>query len=196
VEALVSEARRLGLRTHLDGARLWNAAAASGIDEARWAALFDSVQVCFSKGLGAPVGSCVAGPREWITRARHYRKRFGGGMRQAGIIAAGALHALRHHRDRLGEDHARARRLAEALAGLQGFAVDPAATETNIVVAHLAPGAADPEAWVAGLRGRDVAVVRFGASALRMVVHLDVDDEGLDFAIRAVRETAAELGGR
>jgi threonine aldolase len=194
VEALTAEAAIHGLRTHLDGARIWNAAVASGIPEARWVSSFDSVQVCFSKGLGAPVGSCVAGPRDWVDRARHYRKRFGGGMRQAGIIAAGALHALRHHRERLAEDHARARRMAAALAGLPGFAVDPAETETNIVVARLAPGVADPQRWVEALSVRSVAVVRFGPAALRMVTHLDIDDDALDFAVRAVREVAAELG--
>jgi threonine aldolase len=194
VEALVAEAARLGLSTHLDGARIWNAAAASGIPESRWATSFDSVQVCYSKGLGAPIGSCVLGRRSWIDRARHFRKRFGGGMRQVGIIAAGALHALRHHRERLQEDHARARRLAEALAGLPGFAVEPTETETNIVVARLAPGAAGPVRWVEALRARGVSVVPFGPSALRMVTHLDIDDAALDLAIREVRAAAAQLG--
>jgi threonine aldolase len=194
LETLTAGAKGHGLKTHLDGARIWNAAAASGIAEDRWASSFDSVQVCYSKGLGAPVGSCVTGTRVWVERARHYRKRFGGGMRQAGIIAAGALHALRHHRARLAEDHARAGRLAAELAGLPGFAVDPAETETNIVVARLAPGAASPQRWVDALRARGVAVVRFGPSALRMVTHLDVDDDALDFAVRAVREVAQELG--
>lgn len=194
LQSLTAEAARCGLRTHLDGARIWNAAAASGIPEALWASSFDSVQVCFSKGLGAPVGSCVAGPRVWVETARHYRKRFGGGMRQAGIIAAGALHALRHHRGRLPEDHARAQRLAVALAGLPGFVVDPAETETNIVVARLAPGAAGPERWVEALRARGVAVVPFGPAALRMVTHLDIDEAALEIAVHAVRETAAELG--
>jgi threonine aldolase len=194
LESLTAEAVKLGLRTHLDGARIWNAAAASGIPEARWAASFDSVQVCFSKGLGAPVGSCVVGPRGWIDLARHYRKRFGGGMRQAGIVAAGALHALRHHRGRLAEDHARARRLAEALVGLPGVAVDPEETSTNMVVTRLIPGAAAPERWVEALRERGVAVVRFGPAALRMVTHLDIDDAALDLAVREVRAVAAELG--
>lgn len=194
IEALTAEAAAHGLRTHLDGARIWNAAAASGIPEMRWVLSFDSVQVCFSKGLGAPVGSCVLGSRGWVDRGRHYRKRFGGGMRQAGIIAAGALYALRNHRERLAEDHARAMRLAVALAGLPGFAVDPAQTETNIVVARLAPGAADPPRWVEALLARGVAVVRFGPRALRMVTHLDVDDAALDFAVEAVRGVAAELG--
>jgi threonine aldolase len=196
LESLTAEATRHGLRTHLDGARIWNAAAASGVPEARWTSSFDSVQVCYSKGLGAPVGSCVAGPRDWIGMARHYRKRFGGGMRQAGIIAAGALHALRHHRGRLGEDHARAQRLATALADLADFAVDPVQTETNIVVARLAAGAAGPDRWAEALRARGVAVVPFGAAALRMVTHLDIDDGALEIAVRAIRETASELTGR
>jgi threonine aldolase len=194
LESLTAEAANLGLRSHLDGARIWNAAAASGISEARWAASFDSVQVCFSKGLGAPVGSCVVGSRGWIDLARHYRKRFGGGMRQAGIVAAGALHALRYHRGRLADDHVRARRLAEGLVGLPGIAVDPEETATNIVVTRLTPAAAAPERWVAALRERGVAVVRFGPAALRMVTHLDIDDAALDLAVREVRAVAAELG--
>ncbi len=196
LDALTAEASARGLRTHLDGARIWNAAAESGIPEARWAASFDSVQVCFSKGLGAPVGSCVVGMRTWVEQARRHRKRFGGGMRQAGIIAAGALHALRHHRERLAEDHARARRLARALADLPAFAIDPQETETNIVVARLAAGAPAPPEWVAALRDRGVAVVPFGPSALRMVTHLDLDDAAVDFAVREIRAVAAELAGR
>ena len=118
-------ARGHGLALHLDGARLWNASAASGVAERDYAAPFDTVNVCFSKGLGAPVGSALAGTRELIARARRFRKQFGGGMRQAGIIAAGALHALEHHRARLAEDHENARRLAGALADLPAVRVDP-----------------------------------------------------------------------
>ena len=125
--------RENGLRLHLDGARLWNAAVASGVAEREFASLFDSVSVCFSKGLGAPVGSALCGSRELIQRARRFRKMFGGGMRQAGILAAGALFALEHHRARLAEDHSNARALAEGLAGLPGVELDPAAVETNLV---------------------------------------------------------------
>jgi threonine aldolase len=193
VQALTVEARRHGLSLHLDGARLWNAAVRSGRPEWEWAALFETVSVCFSKGLGAPVGSAVAGPRALVERARFVRKRLGGGMRQAGIIAAGALHALRHHRARLEEDHRRARRLAHDLAETPGFALDPAEVETNIVVGRLAAGAADPAIWVDRLRARGVGVVPFGARALRMVTHLDLDDAGLEFAVREVRAVARDL---
>ena len=190
---LTSEASAHGLATHLDGARLWNAAAASGTAERVFASLFDSVSVCYSKGLGAPVGSAVAGRAAWIAEARRHRKRFGGGMRQAGIIAAGALYALQRNRARLPEDHERARRLAHRLTGIPGFAVDPAVVETNIVVARLAAGAAEPDSWVRALADRGIGVVRFGPRALRMVTHLDVSEEGLELAVSQCRAVAAEL---
>ena len=117
---------------HLDGARLWNASAASGIPEKTYASHFDSVSVCFSKGLGAPVGSCLAGTAEFIAKARRFRKMFGGGMRQAGIIAAGALYALENHRARLAEDHANAKALAEGVAKLTGVEVDVSGVQTNM----------------------------------------------------------------
>jgi len=194
VQELTSDARRLGLRTHLDGARLWNAALASGKPESEWAALFDTVSVCFSKGLGAPVGSAVAGTREWIARAHHYRKRFGGGMRQAGIIAAGALHALRHHRARLTEDHARARKLAEGLSALPGLQVNPADVDTNIVVVGVTRES--PARWRDFVAERGVRVVPFGSDAFRLVTHLDVDDAGIACALAAFREASKELAGR
>jgi threonine aldolase len=195
VRALCAEASGQGILTHLDGARLWNAAAATGIEEARWAALFDSVSVCFSKGLGAPVGSAVAGSRAWVQEARHYRKRLGGGMRQVGIIAAGALHALRHHRARLAEDHERARRLASGLAGLPGLALDPASVETNIIVAPLSETAASPAHWCAALAQHEVLAVAFGDRALRLVLHLDVNEEDLDHALAVFRQVAPGLAG-
>jgi len=129
--------RERGIRLHLDGARLWNAAVASGVSERELSAEFDSVAVCFSKGLGAPVGSALCGSLEFIRRARRFRKMFGGGMRQAGIIAAGALHALEHHRTRLAEDHANARALATGMSSLPGIELDPADVETNIVIARM-----------------------------------------------------------
>jgi threonine aldolase len=193
VSELTEEARRFGLRTHLDGARLWNAAVASGIPEPRWADLFDSVSVCYSKALGAPIGSAVAGRRSFIERARHYRKRFGGGMRQVGIIAAGALHALRHHRARLDEDHLRAQMLARGLAGLAAVELDPASVDTNIVVVPLAAGAAPPEAWCRELAERSVLAVPFGSSGLRVVAHLDIGDDDVERALQAFREVAPRL---
>lgn len=194
VRSATGEASRLGLKTHLDGARIWNAAAKSGIREAEWSSLFDTVSACYSKGLGAPVGSAVAGPKDWIAKARHYRKRFGGGMRQVGILAAGALHGLRHHRARLLDDHDRARRLAEALAGFPGIALRPDSVETNIVVVPLKPEAAAPAAWCAALAEREILAVPFGERGIRLVVHLDVSDEDVDAVRQAFVEIAPALG--
>src|SRR5687768_1429797 len=127
-------AHEAGLRTHLDGARLWNATAATGIAEAKWAQHFDTVSVCFSKGLGAPVGSALAGTKEAIKEARRHRKLFGGAMRQAGIIAAGALYALQHNRERLVDDHANAQVVAEAIRDTDGLTLTPEVVDTNIII--------------------------------------------------------------
>jgi threonine aldolase len=179
-------ARRRGLATHLDGARLFNAAAALGGDvrgNARViAAPFDSVSVCFSKGLGAPVGSVLVGSRDFIAAARRWRKMLGGGLRQAGVLAAAALHALDHHVERLADDHALARRLAAGLEGVPGLAVDP--QQTNMVFAHVRGERA--EGLVAHLKSRGVLAT--GLYDLRFVTHLDVDAAGVDRAIAAVRE--------
>jgi threonine aldolase len=174
-------ARRHGLCLHLDGARLWNASVASGVAEREYAARFDTVAVCFSKGLGAPVGSALAGPRELIQRARRFRKQFGGGMRQVGILAAGALHALEHHRERLMEDHQHARRLADGLAELPGVELDPATVETNIVRFQVRrPSAA---AVVEGLRAQGIWLLATGPDTLRAVTNLDVSADDLERAI-------------
>ena len=129
IKAVTDVARERGVKTHLDGARLWNASAATGIPEKAYAQYFDSISVCFSKGLGAPVGSALCGTRDYIKRARRFKQQFGGGFRQAGIIAAGALHAVRHHRARLVEDHAHAKLLAQGIANCPGICIDPAAVE-------------------------------------------------------------------
>jgi len=169
-------ARERGLASFLDGARLWNAAVASGRSEAELAAPFDLVSVAFSKGLGAPGGSLLAGSRELIQRANRSRRRLGGAMRQVGIFAAAALHGVEHHRARLAEDHANARRLAERLAGCPGVRLDLASVQTNIVVFHLEPGAAaaDAAALVAAARARGVLLNAFGPRTVRAVTHLDV----------------------
>jgi threonine aldolase len=179
-------ARRHDLTTHLDGARLFNAAVALGGDayaNAREIARhFDTVSVCFSKGLGAPVGSALVGPRELIQRAHRWRKMLGGGMRQSGLLAAAALHAMDHHIARLADDHALAKRLAEGLAGLPGLSVEP--PQTNIVFADLhGPRAAG---LMAHLKARGVLAT--GLYKLRFVTHLDVDADGVDRAVAAVRE--------
>ncbi len=171
-----------GLATHLDGARLFNAIVASGAEPARLVRGFDSVSVCFSKGLGAPVGSVLAGSKDFIARARRVRKSLGGGLRQAGVLAAAALYALDHHVERLADDHALAKRLADGLARIPGIGVT--APDTNIVFAEVSDGRT--EALLAHLQQRDVLAT--GLIGLRFVTHLDVDADGIDRAIAAVGE--------
>ena len=187
IEAATTLARERGLATHLDGARLFNAAVASGgpaKDVAQQIAKhFDSVSVCFSKGLGAPVGSALVGSRELIARAHRVRKMLGGGMRQAGVLAAAALHALDHHVDRLSDDHANARALAEGLQGLSGVRVQP--PQTNILFVDLAPEKA------AGVveRLRAAGVLCTGLYRLRFVTHLDVSADDVQRALAILRAT-------
>jgi threonine aldolase len=172
----------LGPAVHLDGARLFNAAVALGVTVAELAAPATTVTSCMSKGLGAPVGSVLAGPADVIAEARIQRTRLGGGMRQAGIIAAAGLVALEEMVDRLADDHARARRLAEAVADRFPGSVDPAKNDTNIVVfTH-----DDPASVVKALAAEGVLGAPLGRSAVRLVTHLDVDDAGIDHACRAV----------
>jgi len=178
VEAVAREA---GLAMHLDGARLWNAAVASGIAESEYASHFDSVSVCFSKGLGAPVGSALAGDAEFVSRARRFRKMFGGGMRQAGIIAAGALYALDHHRERLIRDHANAKRLAEGIAGLDGIEIDTATVETNIVIFRVTSMAAPDLVERLGAAG--VLVLARDAESIRAVANLNVTADQVEETI-------------
>lgn len=182
LDAATDLAHARGLATHLDGARLFNAIVASGTEPARLVRGFDSVSVCFSKGLGAPVGSALVGPREFIARARRVRKALGGGLRQAGLLAAAALYALDHHVERLAEDHALAKRLADGLASIPGITVT--APDTNIVFAEVAGGRA--EALLAHLKQHGVLAT--GLIGLRFVTHLDVDAAGVDRAIAATRE--------
>ena len=182
LDAASDLAHARGLATHLDGARLFNAIVASGAEPARLVRGFDSVSVCFSKGLGAPVGSVLVGPREFIARARRVRKALGGGLRQAGLLAAAALYALDHHVERLAEDHALAKRLADGLASIPGITVT--APDTNIVFAEVAGGRA--EALLAHLKQHGVLAT--GLIGLRFVTHLDVDAAGVDRAIAATRE--------
>jgi threonine aldolase len=188
VRAILGAARDLGCRTHLDGARLWNAAAATGKSERELAAGFDTVSVCLSKGLGAPVGSLICGPKVTVWRAHRVRKMFGGGMRQAGILAAAGLYALDHHRSRLHEDHANARRLAEILADSRGFTVDLATVETNIVMADLTSG--DADTLVTKARAEGVLVNAVGPRRIRLVTHLDVDRKACETAADVLRKLA------
>jgi threonine aldolase len=175
-------ARRRGLATHLDGARLFNAAVKLGVPARDIAQHFDSVSVCFSKGLGAPVGSALVGPREFIQRAHRWRKMLGGGMRQAGVLAGAALYALEHHIDRLADDHRLAQRLADGLQGIAELKVEP--PQTNMVFVDVRGDRA------AGLMDHLKArgVLATGIYQLRFVTHLDVDAADIDRAIAAVRE--------
>src|SRR5262249_48997981 len=155
-----------GLALHLDGARLWNAVVATGIPAATWAAEFDSVSVCFSKGLGAPVGSALAGPRDFIARARRSRKLLGGGMRQAGVLAAAALYALDHHVDRMAEDHRNARVLAEAVADTPGLRLDPAEVDTNLVWFQVDRALGTSKDVARALKERGVLVQAVGSQSI------------------------------
>jgi threonine aldolase len=192
VEQATELAQSKGLARHLDGARLFNAAVAQAAqrgtdarDEARRiAGCFDSVSVCFSKGLGAPVGSALCGSRELIARAHRIRKMAGGGMRQAGILAAAASHALEHHIDRLADDHALARRLAEGLAGIDGLQVEP--PQTNLLFVDLVGEAQARSADLLAHLKRE-GVLATGLYRLRFATHLDVDAGGIDHAIAAIR---------
>jgi threonine aldolase len=183
IEDVLAVAARHGLRTHLDGARLLNAAVASGQGAASFAAGFDTAWIDFSKGLGAPVGACLAGSRELIEEAWRYKHMFGGAMRQAGIVAAGALWALEHNVERLAEDHENARLLAEGLAEIDGVAIDPATVETNIVIFEVD----DAARLVEDLAAAGIEVRNRG-SLVRAVTHLDVDRAGIERTLSEIRE--------
>ena len=186
IEEVAQVAREAKLKLHLDGARLWNATTATGIPEREYAGHFDSVSVCFSKGLGAPVGSVLAGTDAFIDRARRFRKMVGGGMRQAGIIAAGALFALERHRTRLTQDHANAKTLAAGIASLPGIELNPDFVETNIVIFQITTMSA---AVLAGkLLKAGVHVLATGPDTIRAVTHLDVSVEQIDEAVEIFRK--------
>ncbi|HTS80510.1 MAG TPA: low-specificity L-threonine aldolase [Myxococcaceae bacterium] len=182
----VAAARAARLNVHLDGARLFNAEVAAGVPVSTWARLTDSTTVCFSKGLGAPVGSVLAGSKGFVHEARRLRKRLGGGMRQAGILAAACLHALQHHVARLAEDHENARVLARRLAEIPGVGVEPDRIETNMVYADVPVDAAG---LVQRLRSAGLLVNAVGPSALRLVCHLDVDRADCERAADILRAT-------
>ena len=170
-----------GLRTHLDGARLMNAVVASGVAASEYAEPFDTAWIDFTKGLGAPVGACLAGSGDLISEAWRYKQMWGGAMRQAGVIAAAGLYALEHHVDRLADDHANARRLADGLAQIDGITIDPATVETNIVVF----GVTDAAGFCAALEAEGVRMGTLGADRARAVTHLDVDADDIEQALAA-----------
>jgi len=190
LQALRAFANTNGLRVHLDGARLWNASVASGVPIREWAANVDTLMMCFSKGLGAPVGSILVGSDELIHRARRVRKRWGGAMRQVGVLAAACLHALDHHVERLADDHRRARTLAAGLRQAPGITVTE--PETNILYLTLEHPSLDAKALLARLEARGIRFSQFGPRLLRAITHLDVDDAGIARAIETFQSAVAE----
>ena len=192
MDAAADLAHAHGMRLHVDGARIWNAAVALGVPVSRLLRGADSVSACLSKGLAAPVGSVVAGDGEFVRRARRLRKAVGGGMRQAGVIAAAGIVALNEMVERLAEDHANARLLAEGLAALDGVSIDPAAVRTNLVYFDLDDTAPEAAELAAGLAERGVLVSPTGARGLRAVTHCDVDAAQVRRAVVAVAEVMAQ----
>lgn len=185
-------ARQQRLATHVDGARLWNASVATGRSEAELAAPFDSVSVCFSKGLGAPVGSVLAGPSGFIREAHRARKLFGGAMRQAGIIAAGALYALQHHRQRLALDHENAQRLGEAIGQCEPLSVIGDSIHTNIVAVNIDPAWGTAAEFVDLLQHHGILCFAIGPQSFRLVTHLDVSAEQIEQACQILRQVAQQ----
>ncbi len=190
LDEVTNAARSAGLRRHLDGARLWNATAATGVREARYARDFDTVSVCFSKALGAPVGSALAGSAAFVQRARRFKQLFGGGFRQAGIIAAGALHALEHHRGDLGRDHAKAGALADVLVTIPGVELVREHVETNIIRFAVPCPAGD---FVDACIERGIAMLVSGRHDARAVLHRDVSEGDVECAAEVICEVLAGL---
>ncbi|HWJ03427.1 MAG TPA: GntG family PLP-dependent aldolase, partial [Verrucomicrobiae bacterium] len=186
MQAVISVARENGLAVHLDGARVFNAATALGVPVSELVNWCDSVMFCLSKGLGAPVGSMLVGSTGFIQRARKWRKMLGGGMRQAGVIAAAGVIALNSMIDRLKEDHANARFLAEGLAEIKGFSLDLASVQTNMVVVNLAESLGGAQAFLAKLAGMGVMGVDVGPHAIRFVTHKDVGKAEIEQALAII----------
>ncbi|HEY7121371.1 MAG TPA: threonine aldolase family protein [Solirubrobacterales bacterium] len=187
VHGVLAVAREHGLRAHLDGARLMNAVVASGVDAADWASGFDTAWIDFTKGLGAPVGACLAGSAELIEEAWRWKQMMGGAMRQSGVLAAAGIYALENNVARLADDHERARRLAEGLAETPGIEIDPDRVESNIVIFEVP----DAEGFCRALGESDVRMGSLDAQRVRAVTHLDVADEGIDRALEVARSTVS-----
>jgi threonine aldolase len=188
IEAVCGAARGLGLACHMDGARLFNAVVATGTPAGAFAAPFDSVWVDLTKGLGVPVGAVLAGSRGFVDEAWRFKQRFGGAMRQAGIIAAAGLYALEHHVERLADDHDRARRLARGLAELAGVALDPDRVETNIVIFDVSAAGVTAEAFAERALARGgVRFTVIGPTTVRAVTHLDLPPDAVERALAAAR---------
>ncbi|MBI3586161.1 MAG: aminotransferase class I/II-fold pyridoxal phosphate-dependent enzyme [Ignavibacteriales bacterium] len=188
IKSISAFAKTRGISLHLDGARLWNVWAATGIHPKEYAQYFDSVAVCFSKGLGAPVGSALAGSIELIQKARKFRKVFGGGMRQAGIIAAGALFALENHIDLLKEDHNKAQFFARAIAAIPNFVIDLESVQTNIVISDISKTGKTADEIIAILKNKGVLLTDVGRTKIRAVMHMDVSMEQVETAANIIKE--------
>lgn len=187
IKRISTMARSTEMSTHLDGARLWNAWMATGIHPKEYAQWFDSVSVCFSKGLGAPVGSAIAGTKGFIDKARKVRKILGGGMRQAGIIAAAAIYALDHNVERLREDHQKARFFAEELNSLPGFVIDMESVQTNIVIIDIGKTGKSPGEIIARLQALHVLLSEMAHTTIRAVMHLGVSKEDVTKAVEVIK---------
>ena len=192
IEAVSAVAREAGIPVHLDGARLPNAVVASGIAAERWAEHADSISICLSKGLGAPVGSLVAGPEDFVQPAIVVRKRLGGWMRQAGVIAAAGLVALEQNLERLSEDHALAKEVARRLGAIEGLVSDPEEVDTNIAMVHVEREDLDAATMVERLAERGVLVMAFGERVLRFCTHLELGPSDVDRLEAAARSVLAE----
>jgi threonine aldolase len=190
IEAVCNAAHAAGLVAHMDGARLLNAVVASGTPAARFAAHFDSVWIDLSKGLGAPMGAVLAGSRDFIEESWRYKQRFGGALRQAGIVAAAGVYALRYHVDRLAQDHERARALAEGLAQIPGIQLDPERVQTNIVIFDVAATGITGDEFGARALGQGVRFSVLGPTIVRGVTHLDIPTDGVERALMAARAAA------
>ncbi len=190
-KACCEEGRRLGLHVHLDGARLMNAAVASGVPARSFTECVDTLSICFSKGLGAPVGSALVGPKELLLRARRFRKQFGGAMRQSGLLAAACIHALDHHVARMADDHENAKRLARGVSAIEGLRLQVPAerTPSNMVFFFVEPSIGTARDLCDRLKVEGVAMIPMDPTRVRAVLHLDVSTADIDRAIEAITRT-------
>lgn len=188
IKKLSELAKEQNIRMHLDGARIWNAHVATGISLAEYAQYFDSISCCFSKGLGAPIGSMIVGDSEYIEKARRFRKMLGGGMRQVGLLAAAALYAVENNIPRMAEDHQNARKLAENLATLKGINIDLESVQTNIVIFDIRETGQTVPQILQALKAEGVLAVQFGAAKIRCVTHLDVNSADIETALDKFRK--------
>ncbi|MHB1049790.1 MAG: low-specificity L-threonine aldolase [Bacteroidota bacterium] len=187
IKKISSFCKEQGILFHLDGARLWNASVATGIHVKEWAQYFDSVSVCFSKGLGAPVGSAICGNQQFVAAARKWRKVFGGGMRQSGIIAAGALFAIRNNIDRLAEDHKKASFFAREISKISSFEIDMESVQTNIVLVDVQKTGKTPQQVIDSLKARGVLISGGTFTKFRAVMHLDVSMQQVEYAVDVIK---------